>query len=372
MSGETGCQTRSEPRGARGLRGARGEARRRRGARWLVVLAVLALAAAACGGDDDDSAGGDGGGSGETRRVAFFAASSQNGFNAAVFEGIEARAAEVGGIEAQIFDGEFDAEVQFNQIQDAVAQGDFDGFVVLANDTVGISAAVQEAVDAGIPTVAAMFPIGPDLNTLSPQVAGLTSTVAAPPAVGARQQAEAVAEHCADIDPCRVVILIGQLQFPFDNLRYETYQEVLGEHDNIEIVATGEGNYDRDQSLTEMQDILQSNPEVDVVLSNADQHVFGAEIALNDAGIDVESVYLMGGGAAREAVAKVRDGTWDATHADFPYTTGQLAVDQLMAAFDGEEVQAEVNTDDEAPVPPILTTELLTEEHPDFEGEFDA
>jgi ribose transport system substrate-binding protein len=363
MSGEAGCQTRSEPRGAGRLRRVR----------WLVVLAVLALVAAACGDDDDTGGGGaSGDGGGETRRIAFFAASSQNGFNAAVFEGIEDRAAEVGGIDAQIFDGEFDAEVQFNQIQDAVAQDEFDGFVILANDTVGVAAAVQEAVDAGIPTVATMFPIGPDLTTLSPQVAGLTSTVAAPPAVGARQQAEAVAEHCADIDPCRVVIMIGQLQFPFDNLRYETYQEVLGEHDNIEIVATGEGNYDRDQSLTEMQDILQSNPEVDVVLSNADQHLFGAEIALNDAGVDVESVYLMGGGAAREAVAKVRAGTWDATHADFPFTTGQLAVDQLTAAFNGDEVQAEVNTDDEAPVPPILTTDLLNEEYPDFEGEFDA
>jgi ribose transport system substrate-binding protein len=334
-----------------------------------VVLAVLALTAAACG--DDDGGGGDDAG-GDTRRIAFFAASSQNGFNAAVYEGIEDRAAELGGLDTQIFDGEFDAEVQFNQIQDAVAGGDFDGFVVLGNDTVGVAAAVQEAVDAGIPTVASMFPIGPDLTTLSPQVAGLTSTVAAPPDVGARQQAEAVAEHCADIDPCRVVVLIGQLQFPFDNLRYETYEEVLGEHDNIEIVATGEGNYDRDQSLTEMQDIIQSNPQIDVVLSNADQHLFGAEIALADAGIDVESVYLMGGGASREAVEKVRAGTWDATHADFPFTTGQLAVDQLHAALNGDEVRQEVNTDEEAPVPPILTTALLNEEHPDFEGEFDA
>ncbi len=36
-----------------------------------------------------------------------------------------------------------------------------------------------------------------------------------------------------------------------------------------------------------MTDILQANPEIDVVLSNADQHLVGVEIALEAAGINV-------------------------------------------------------------------------------------
>ena len=99
---------------------------------------------------------------------------------------------------------------------------------------------------------------------------------------------------------------------------------MLGEHDNIEIVATGEGQYSQDVSLTAMQDILQSNPEFEVLLSNADQHVTGALVALNDAGLDVESMYISGGGASEVAIEGIRAGIWDATISGFPRTEGYL------------------------------------------------
>lgn len=46
---------------------------------------------------------------------------------------------------------------------------------------------------------------------------------------------------CREKDPCPVVILIGQLRFPFDKDRYDAFRRVLGQHDNIEVVATGGG-----------------------------------------------------------------------------------------------------------------------------------
>lgn len=344
---------------------------------WSLLLLVL-LAAACNGGDiaEDEAADtsadtGQGEADADQLSIAFLAASSQNAFNAAVHEGVEAKAQEIGAVQTQIFDGQFDAEVQFSQVEDVVAGGQFDGIVVLPNDTVGIAPALEQAIQSDIPVVTTLFPVGPDLTTLEPQVEGLTSTVAAPPAEGARLMAEEVVDHCQDIDPCRVVILVGQLQFPFDNVRYEAWQEVLDPHDNIEIVATGEGNYDRDTALTAMTDILQAQPEVDVVLSGADQHLFGAEIALQDAGYDVEDIYLIGLGAATGAVNAIREGRWDATKADFPRTMGELALEQVVNQLRGEPVEQVVDMDEVAPVPPILTQQVL-EEHPDFEGEFEG
>ena len=69
--------------------------------------------------------------------IAFFAASSQNGFNQAVYEGVEAKAKEMGAT-SKMFNGEFNAVVQAQQIEDAIASKEFDGFVVLPNDSVGI------------------------------------------------------------------------------------------------------------------------------------------------------------------------------------------------------------------------------------------
>ena len=195
-------------------------------------------------------------------------------------------------METAIYDGSFDAAKQYSQIEDVLAGNQFNAFIVVPNDTVGIAGAVEQVgARQAKPLVTALFPIGPDLTNLEPQVKGVTATVANPPAIGAKAQAEKVVEFCKDKNPCNVVILIGQKIYPFDNLRYETYLETLGARTNIKVVATGEGNYDPDKSLTVMQDILQANKDINVVLSNADQHLVGAEIALQNAGYDVPDLY---------------------------------------------------------------------------------
>jgi ribose transport system substrate-binding protein len=217
--------------------------------------------------------------------------------------------------------------------------------------------------------VTTLFPIGPDLTTLEPQVDGIVGTVAGPPAEGAALEANEVVAFCADKDPCNVVILIGQLQFPFDNVRYQEFNRVLDEHDNIVVVATGEGSYDRDASLTVMTDILQSHPDIDVVLSNADQHLSGAEIAIIDAGLDLEALYLIGGGATVEAIDAIRAGRWDATYANYPKTMGVEATKLLVAELRGEDHVAILNMDEFVEIGPIVTTQLLLD-NPDFEGEW--
>jgi ribose transport system substrate-binding protein len=344
---------------------------RRQVLRTGLAVALAAATVSACGSDDDGGAGGGGASDsgGETFSVAFLAASSQNGYNKAVFEGIENKAKELGNVEAKILDGGFDAQVQFNQLQDAAASGQYDGIVIVPNDTVSIAGAVGAAQSADIPVVTALFPIGPNLTQLEPQVDGIVATVASPPADGARKQAELAAEYCADKDPCRVMILIGQRQFPFDKVRYDAYREVLDEHSNVEVVATLEGNYDRDQSLKEMQDALQSNPEFDVLLSNADQQTAGAQIALENAGIDPKDIYLTGAGGTKEAIKAVRDGTWKADYVNFPVTQGEQALEQLVNALEGNEVKPVVDSDAEAPFDPFVDKQSL-EEQPDFTGQW--
>jgi ribose transport system substrate-binding protein len=304
---------------------------------------------------------------GANYKVAFFASSAQNGFNQAIYQGVEAKAKEL-GVEVSIYDGEFDAAKQYSQIEDVLAGNKFDAFIVVPNDTVGIAGAIEEVGKAGKPLATALFPIGPDLAKLEPQVSGVTVTVANPPAIGAKAQAEKVVEFCKGKDPCNVVILIGQKIYPFDNLRYETYLQVLNAHKNIKVVATGEGNYDPDKSLTVMQDILQANKNVNVVLSNADQHLVGAEIALQNAGYNVPDLFLSGGGAASIAIEAIREGRWDNTLAYYPVTMGSLALDAVVKALKKEPGPNFINMDEVGPLPPIIDKAVL-DEHPDFKGE---
>lgn len=310
-------------------------------------------------------------GGAEGLNIAFFASSSQNGYNQAVYEGVQEAAGEASDVQTEIFDGEFSADVQFNQIEDIVASGRFDGFVVVPNDTVGIEPVIQQAIDEGLGVATALFPIGPDLGTIEPQVEGII-TAAAPVEPQSEELAQGVVDYCADIDPCRVVILIGQLQFPFDNARYEAMTGVLEQHDNIDVVATGEGNYDRDQSLTVMQDIIQANPEFEVLLSNADQHVAGAEIALEEAGFDIENMYIAGGGATQTAIQAIQDGRWDATATSFPFSEGRLAASNLIASLSGEDFEPVINMNEAGAVEAAVITAETLEANPDFEAEWDG
>lgn len=301
--------------------------------------------------------------------IAYFAASSQNGFNQATFEGVQEMAA-ARGFTAEMLDGQFDATVQYSQIEDALASGKYVGMIVAPNDSVGVAGAFEQVVAAGIPVGTVLFPVGPDLNSIEPQVVGITVTAASPPVAGATVQAQAVVDYCAEKDPCRVVIIIGGKIFPFDNLRLETFQTVLGAHANIQIVAVGEGFYAPDPSLKAMTDILQANPAVDVVLSNADQHLVGVEIALESAGLNPADLYLSGGGAAAIAVEAIREGRWDATLAYFPKTMGALAMEQIANAIEGKPVTQAINMDEAGPIAAMIDASVL-QANPTFVGEWE-
>jgi ribose transport system substrate-binding protein len=301
--------------------------------------------------------------------IAFLAASSQNGYNQSIFAGVQKAAAKLGGVKVEIFDGEFKAPTQYNQVEDIVAGGRFDAIVISPNDTVGIAPALADAITHNVAVATTLFPVGPDLKNMQPQVKGLTTTVASDPSIGAKYEAEAVVDHCKDKNPCNVVVLIGQLIYPFDNLRNDTFKKVLGEHANIKIVATGEGNYSPDASLKAMQDILQAHPKVDAVLSNADQHLLGAEIALDDAGIDPSSVYMIGGGLNQITVDKIRSGKFSASLASFPEAMGYAALDAIVKKLKGETVPTWIDADKLRDIPPIVDKAWL-EAHPDFKAEW--
>lgn len=344
--------------------------------RRVALVAAIALVAGACSSASTSSPPSQAAASavpsarsGANLNVAFFAASSANGFSQAVWQGIQSEAAKVGA-HATLYDGQFSSSVQLKQVEDATTSGKFNGFVIVANDTVGIASAIQSAwTTAKIPTVTTLFPIGPNLETLEPQVPGIIGTIARPPADGAKLQADSVVSYCQNKNPCRVVILIGQLQYPFDKLRHDTYVSVLKQHSNIQVVARGQGNYDRSTSLKAMQDILQAHPQIDAVLSNADQQTEGAVLALKSAGIDPKSIFLTGAGATEEGVAAVRSGAWTNLLADYPFSMGTNAVDVLVKYLQGNTQPVVINEDTFKPFSPLLTPDIL-KANPDFIGEW--
>ncbi|MDF2990930.1 MAG: ABC-type sugar transport system periplasmic component-like protein [Microbacterium sp.] len=327
------------------------------------ALAVAAGTLTACSGGASGGGGADGG-----YRIAVLLASSQNGYNQAVGDGVKQEAAKLDpNIQITILDGQFNSGTQLGQLETAGTGNQYDGVVVVPSDGTALAAAFP--LGNGIPVATVLNPIGPDIDNMDPQVEGVVSTVAVPPSDAAAKQAEDVVSYCKDINPCKVALLVGQLNAPLDVAREKAYRSVLEKNSNIQIVATVEGNYDPDASATSISNVLQTTPDLNVVLSNADQQAKGAQIALEDAGIDPKSVYLTGGGGTQEAVQNVRDGIWKADYLNFPVSMGSAAMQQLYNSLTGAEVTAWVNADEIGGVEPYANKTTL-EKSPDFTGEW--
>lgn len=351
-----------------------------RAAGSFALFAAAALALSACAASEPDTTATTDTGAattteasdstGETLRIAVLMSSSQNGYNAAVLEGAEAAASEIGNVEVSGFDGQFDSNTQFSQVQNVATQDQYDGIIVVPNDGVSLAGAFPLASD--LPVISILNPIGVDIHDMEPQVEGVVQTIAQDPAVGATTAAEAVADYCADLDPCNVIIVSGQFNTTLDVTRVEAFNEVFSQHDNIEVVSTLEGKWDRDASLTAVSNALQAHPDVNAIISQGDQMIFGAEIALENANIDPADVFLVGGGGTKEAISKVRSGAWGMTYQSFPLTAGTVALENIVAYLQGEEIETWVNQDLLVPGNDAFATAETLSNLPDFDGEWDG
>jgi ribose transport system substrate-binding protein len=351
--------------------------------RAAAIVGVVGLLAGACG--DDDSAAQDTSppsptseettveatdapaegapatdGAGDSLKVAWLNASSANTFLQAAREGMDGVAAEH-GIEITEFDAQFDPDLQQRQLRDAIASGEYDGIILTAIVGPALIPDVEEAVAEGLEVVVLNQIVGDDLSTSDPQVDGVAASVASPPATDGERVGEATVMACEDVDPCRVVYFYGQKGIPFDEEGRAGFDRIIAEHPNISVVAEGESGFEGpDQAFQQLQDILVSNPDFEVVVG-ADQGIAGVELALSDAG--KSGVKLIASGGSSAAVDAIEEGRWFASVFAAPRTEGELAMQAMVDALDGRDAGG-MDAIDEFPDHAIITPENV--------GEFEA
>jgi ribose transport system substrate-binding protein len=132
-------------------------------------------------------------------------------------------------------------------------------------------------------------------------------------------------------------------------------KSVLADSPNVELVAEQEGaDYARDTGLKVAQNILQANPDLDVLVTSGDQMTLGAEQAVEDAGLS-DQVALIGNGGSEPGVQAVQEGRWFGTVALVPYSAGQAAAEQAINAVRGEPVETVVLSTDLSNVGALIT-----------------
>lgn len=264
-------------------------------------------------------------------RIAFFGFWSTNSFTLSILDGVQTAADEYGIEVVDLSTPEFDATGQIQAMQDQNVAGDAQMYITLASDSVGLATAAEEAIAEGITVVAAFTPLGPDFTTLEPQIDGLV-IVAETPVDNGTTLAELAIGACEDTNPCQVAYLEGLAALPLDNARTEAFNARIDAEDGVEVVAQVEGGYSPDTGQAAAQDVMQSNPDINVMVGSS-QAIVGAQEV-----VDTSQVGLVGNGSSTEAFEGVRSGEWYALYNSDIFGIGSTSVEQGLRAAAGEDV----------------------------------
>ena len=305
--------------------------------------------------------------SGEPVRLAFFMASAANAYAQAQLKGVN-DAAEAMNATVETFDGQFDTQRQYSQLQDAIASGRFDGFIISPNDGNALVPVIEEAIAEGIVVGCVLAPCGPSFDTLEPQIEGQVVYAGIPFKDNGADIGRLVVMACKGKDPCEVAYIPGLPELPLETARLEGFRSVVEQEPNIELTITSAGQYLAETALPVARDVLQANPDIDVIASSGDQMIVGAEQAVRDAGLEGQ-VALVGNGGSQIAIDAIKEGRWFGTAAAYPYSEGKVATEFVIRAIRGEDVEPQgFGSQDLGEVGPLITQENVDQFEPQWEG----
>jgi len=290
----------------------------------LVLLAGL-FGLLGCGSDSDDGRAQSGRSGANKIVVGVSLLTRTHPFYQDLERGLQ-EAAESAGFQLLITAGEFDVARQKDQIQDFIVQK-VNAIVVSPCDSKSIGTAIKAANDVGIPVFTA------DIACLAEGVK-VVSHVASDNIEGGRIAARAVADAIGDNGE---VAIIDHPEVESVIQRVKGFEEEIGKHPNIKVVAKLSGHGVKDQAFRTAEDILQSHPELAAIFGINDDSALGALAAIEKAG-KLGKVKIVGFDAVPEAREAIEAGRIYADVIQQPLEIGQQSIKAVQAYLSGEIV----------------------------------
>lgn len=261
----------------------------------------------------------------ETVTIGYLLSDLSNQFFTTLEQGIKARCEEL-GIEAVGYDSGNDAANDMTNMEDLINLG---VDIILYNpvDSDAGEAVVELANAAGIPVV-----------TIDRGVNGgeVVCHIASDNVYGAELAAQFIVELLGE-EGGAVAEVQGMAGASAATDRHTGFDNVMGAAENITVVSSQIGNWDRTQAMTIMENVLTSNPEVKAVFCANDVMALGVVEACQANGRD--DIIIVGFDADDDAIAAIQEGTMMGTIQQLPETMGVTGVDVALAYLAGEEVE---------------------------------
>ena len=234
-------------------------------------------------------------------------------------------------IKVNLVDGGWDANQQANAIQNAISSG-ADGIVISPVDPSAVCTYVDEALDAGIEVCALTTQIGTGdaEDPVYPETVGLVGHIETE--VG--RTAMDIAAEALDRSG-KIAIIEGTPGMSDTEGRKKGIDEENKEYPDIEVVSRVCGEWVVDKAYTAMQNIIQQNPEVELVICHSDNMAVGAAKALEDADM-TDKVKIVGIGGSKDALDLIKKGEIYGTIMYVPETEAYTALEATAKVVRGE------------------------------------
>ena len=287
-----------------------------------------------------------------------------NTYSQAIYNGMKAWLAPCKNVHLTAFDTGFDAQKEYNTFENIATQHKFQGIGFLPIDPVGVIPAMNDAIKAGIQVVNFNNPLGHDYATPKVHIKGQAGTVIEPQYKRGQWMADLVAKACGSRTPCKIGFIVGQVGISAELAIGAGFRAELKKYPHLQLTAyQGNGQYLPDPSRTVAANMLTAHHDLNVITGSGDQMIRGAEIAVDDAGLQ-KQVKLVGLGGSAIAVQKVKAGLWFGTVITQPLDQGALTSWILLNHIYNPALPAQgVNPFTYTHRTPLLTKSVLVKTH---------
>ena len=265
--------------------------------------------------------------------LGYIPASLEYPYNVATARGFTEQGEELGA-KVVVIDPRGSIEKQANAFDDLLAQN-VDGVAVLPLDGVVAEGWVDKAQEAGIPFVSVATQIGdPDARSWTDVYENLTALVGMDNVDAGKRSGELAAAMLPKDRPARIAIIEGAPGYPQVRQRSEGFMKGLEEADiEYDIVSSQPTDWTAKSGEAVCQNVLTSNPDVDLIFSQADDMAIGCARAM-EAVQSTAKLVATGGGSAL-GLSAIEAGEIDASVCDRPEHEGRLAAKALFDAATG-------------------------------------
>lgn len=264
----------------------------------------------------------------KTYTIGFAVSTLENPFFVTMKDAAVAKAEELGAT-LVVLDAQDSAETQASQVEDFITRK-VDLLIINPVDSDAIGTSVVACNDAKIPVITVTRP-------------STSGSVAQHLDIDNKEAGKLDAEQLIkDLGgKGTVAVLEGIAGAPSAVDRQDGFITAL-EGTEVEVVSSLTANYSREQGATVMEDILQSNPELDAVYAHNDEMALGAVRSIAAAGRSSE-IKVYGIDATDDALTAVQNGEMAATVQQQPALQIETALDNALKLLNGDVLEPIVN-----------------------------